>query len=185
MVRYKTLEFMNAPGYRVGDDGSVWSRIVTKGRLVGKGVRAVLGSKWKILKATQRSKKIGLPYLCVCIRTGERRKVYAVHTLVLITFVGPCPKGMQCCHEDGNGTNNRLENLRWDTAKGNAQDNHKTGVTKKGESHGMAVLTKSQVEEIKRMHIPRHHEYGVRGLAKRYKMSPSQICRIVNGQSWQ
>ena len=38
-----------------------------------------------------------------------------VHTLVLTTFVGDRPDGMQACHNNGDKTDNRLENLRWDT----------------------------------------------------------------------
>lgn len=49
----------------------------------------------------------------------ERRQV---HRLLLESFVGPCPDGMEGCHNDGNPRNNRLENLRWDTHSGNMRD---------------------------------------------------------------
>lgn len=56
-------------------------------------------------------------------RSGEmRRKNWAVHRLVLAAFVGPCPEGMEGCHNDGNRTHNTLDNLRWDTRSGNAAD---------------------------------------------------------------
>ena len=45
-----------------------------------------------------------------------------VHRLVLEAFVGPCPEGLVCCHNDGDHTNNHVSNLRWDTLKSNAQD---------------------------------------------------------------
>ena len=41
------------------------------------------------------------------------RKMYAVHRLVLITFVGPPPKGHECHHKDGVRSNNHLSNLKW------------------------------------------------------------------------
>lgn len=44
------------------------------------------------------------------------------HRLVLETFVGPCPEGMQCRHLDGVGTNNDVANLRWGTASENRRD---------------------------------------------------------------
>jgi hypothetical protein len=34
-----------------------------------------------------------------------------VHRLVLETFVGSCPAGMEACHNNGIRTDNRLENL--------------------------------------------------------------------------
>jgi hypothetical protein len=52
-------------------------------------------------------------------------KVYSrrVHCLVLEAFVGPRPPGTQACHApDPDPTNNRLDNLRWDTPSGNALD---------------------------------------------------------------
>jgi len=45
-----------------------------------------------------------------------------VHRLVLEAFIGPAPKGTICCHNDGDPTNNRLENLRWDTHSSNTRD---------------------------------------------------------------
>jgi hypothetical protein len=50
-----------------------------------------------------------------------------VHKLVMEAFVGPCPPGKQCLHRDGNGLNNRLENLRWGTPEENTQDMIKHG----------------------------------------------------------
>ena len=45
-----------------------------------------------------------------------------VHRLVLEAFVGPCPPGMEACHNNDIPSDNRLENLRWDTKSRNAFD---------------------------------------------------------------
>lgn len=42
--------------------------------------------------------------------------------LVLAAFVGPCPDGMEGCHNDGDCTNDLLSNLRWDTRSANNLD---------------------------------------------------------------
>ena len=64
-------------------------------------------------------------------RTGHRRvyisvdgvKSYLrVHRAVLEAFVGPCPEDMEACHWNDDPSDNRLENLRWDTKKANRQD---------------------------------------------------------------
>jgi hypothetical protein len=52
---------------------------------------------------------------------GERKTMY-LHRLVLETFTGACPPGMEGCHNDGNPANNRLTNLRWDTKEANVAD---------------------------------------------------------------
>lgn len=48
--------------------------------------------------------------------------IRTVHSLVMLTFVGKCPKGMEICHNDGNRLNTRLSNLRYDTHKANEAD---------------------------------------------------------------
>lgn len=58
---------------------------------------------------------------------GGRLQQY-VHRLLLAAFVGPCPDGHECCHNDGNGSNNHVTNLRWDTASSNMYDKVKHGV---------------------------------------------------------
>lgn len=71
----------------------------------------------------------GQPRLMSLLRNGDgffirlgRRNIYYVHRLVLITFVGPCPDGMECRHLDGNPSNNRVDNLRWGTKIENSND---------------------------------------------------------------
>jgi hypothetical protein len=54
-------------------------------------------------------------------RSGKVANQY-VHRLVLAAFVGPCPPGNDACHGDGDPTNNRLTNLRWDTHRENMRD---------------------------------------------------------------
>lgn len=49
-------------------------------------------------------------------------RTYSVHQLVMLAFVGPRPEGMEVCHSNGNGLDNRLENLRYDTRVENCRD---------------------------------------------------------------
>ena len=63
-------------------------------------------------------------YLAVHLGAGRR---YLVHRLVLQTFVGPCPKGMEGLHGNGDRGDSRLTNLRWGTASENALDRVKHG----------------------------------------------------------
>jgi hypothetical protein len=45
-----------------------------------------------------------------------------VHALVMLAFVGPRPVGKQTCHRNGDGTDNRLSNLRYGSASDNTLD---------------------------------------------------------------
>ncbi|MBN7395680.1 HNH endonuclease [Mycobacteroides abscessus subsp. abscessus] len=102
--------------YEVSDLG----RVRTVPRLVsmGRGYRTVPGRIRKYGHSTTHG------YLIVGLsRPGKRRATTAlVHRLVLEAFVGPCPDGMEACHFDGDKTNNRLPNLRWDTRRANQDD---------------------------------------------------------------
>jgi len=52
---------------------------------------------------------------------------YKIHKLVLEAFVGKCPDGMETYHIDSDPTNNRLENLKWDTHKNNVAESIRRG----------------------------------------------------------
>ena len=59
-------------------------------------------------------------------RDGISKRFY-VYRLVLEAFVGPCPEGMVACHWNDDPSDNRLENLRWDTEKANQADKMRNG----------------------------------------------------------
>lgn len=61
----------------------------------------------------------------LCREAKEDR--FWVHRLVLETFRGPRPDGMEGCHNDGNPANNHIDNLRWDTKSSNALDRRRHG----------------------------------------------------------
>ncbi len=112
----------------------------------------------------------------------------SVHVLVLETFVGPRPPGMEACHfPDRSHRNNKLDNLRWDTVQANRDDMvfHGTrGIVgdTKGELNGRALLTADMVLEIRR-------RYAAGGcshlsLARAYKVCESTVCKVINGDTW-
>jgi hypothetical protein len=71
------------------------------------------------------------------------------HRLILLTGVGPCPRGMQACHKNGDGRDNRLCNLRWDSARSNMRDRDLHGRTVRGERLWSNKHTVGQVRMVK------------------------------------
>ena len=59
-------------------------------------------------------------------RQGKDQTRY-VHSLVAETFIGSRPEGMEVCHNDGDSTNNHLDNLRYDTSSDNELDKVRHG----------------------------------------------------------
>lgn len=78
------------------------------------------GTKGGILATAKRNKKYN--HLTVTLTSNNSTKYPFVHKLVLEAFVGLRPEGMECCHGDGDPTNNHLSNLRWDTPSKNTYD---------------------------------------------------------------
>ena len=120
-------------------------------------------------------------YLKIALIDGKRKKETNVHRFVLEAFVGPCPEGMEGCHNNGNRTDNRLENLRWDTKLANQADRRKHGTTPLGEKNCKAKLNEEQVREIKA-----HLKDGLtlKKLAVMYSVSFGLISQIKTGRVW-
>jgi hypothetical protein len=109
------------PGYEASDQGRI--RTVTRrvSRGPGRGTRWVYG---RVLKA-RLNPDSNRYYVGVWL--NSKMELHSVHTLVLKAFVGPRPDGLVACHNDGDPTNNRLENLRWDTQSSNIADSIRQG----------------------------------------------------------
>lgn len=58
----------------------------------------------------------------LCMSRDGVAKTHGVHVLVMNSFIGPTPEGMEICHNDGDFRNNRLDNLRYDTHQANMMD---------------------------------------------------------------
>lgn len=66
-------------------------------------------------------------YPTVTLSKGNHRKTKTVHSLIMLSFVGPLPDGKVICHNDGIPQNSTLKNLRYDTVQSNAIDAVKHG----------------------------------------------------------
>lgn len=128
-------EWRPIPGYEgryeVSDEGRVYSLLTNK-----------------FLKPIESG-----GYHMVALYNGGQRLV-RINRLVLMVFIGDAPSGMISCHNDGDSTNNRLSNLRWDTYSSNLHD---------AVRHGNHV-------NANKTHCPRGHEYTEDNL----RMKPSE-----------
>jgi hypothetical protein len=92
------------------------------------------------------------------------RRLPGIHTLALEAFVGPCPPGMEGCHNNGDGLDNRLSNLRWDTKSANSRDSVR---------HGTHVRTR-------RTHCPRRHPLVAPNLVASQAALGRRMCRACH-----
>lgn len=129
--------------YRVSDRGQVKSL----DRVFLNKIGSLWRARGKMLKLGKTRR--GYPHVYLSIY-GEQKR-FMVHRLVLLTFVGSCPKGMETRHLDGNSSNNNLSNLCWGTHQENMQDSVKHGTlhkfTPEERSKGPAAMTPQQRTE--------------------------------------
>lgn len=158
------------PGYQVSNMGRVRSS-----NKCNNNQKYKLLTTWRFNENWPNYRPLAVLY------KNKKRHYRPVHRLVLHVFVGPCPDGMQCCHNDGNKTNNKLENLRWDTPHANAMDKYKHGTMPLGENNVWSKLNKQQIVEIRNRH--RNGESS-RKLAKELGVNKSTILRIARSETW-
>lgn len=133
---------------------------------------------------------VGGRYLQVTVAAPRRRRY--VHELVATAFLGPRPAGHQIAHWNGDGLDNRVENLRYATPAENQDDRLRHGRDNRGEKSGTAKLTREDVMEIRRRYGPyskngRGRAQGgdtQRSLAAEYGVSWQRIGSIVRGETW-
>ncbi|SLH06239.1 NUMOD4 motif-containing HNH endonuclease [Mycobacteroides abscessus] len=103
--------------YEVSDQGRVRSldRMVPVGRHGKPTFRA-----GRVLKPSPGATEY--PRVTLIDAASGLKRFANIHSLVLEAFIGPRPDGMECCHNDGDRSNARLSNLRWDTRSENTLD---------------------------------------------------------------
>lgn len=121
----------------------------------------------------------------VGLRRDGKTYEFRVHQLVLRAFIGPCPAGMEGCHNDGNPLNNDMGNLRWDTHAENLHDAVTHGTASRppvhwGENHHFAKLTFAEVMTIRSM--PTYHGVNAK-LARQFGVSDTTISQIRRNQT--
>lgn len=105
--------------YEVSDDGLV--------RTLPRTTTSYGGRTWRRGATVRRGSSNDTGHLYVKLQHGSRSQTVGVHRLVLLAFVGPAPIGTEACHNNGNPSDNRLANLRWDTRSENVLDRVRHG----------------------------------------------------------
>ena len=140
--------------YEVSDHGRVQS--LDRTLVDATGRRQVVTGR--ILKQTPNT----FGYRCVGLWCGNQRVTRAVHTLVLLAFVGPRPEGLEGLHRNGDSTDNRLSNLHYGTSSENTLDTVRHG------THNHA----------RRDRCIHGHEFAY--VQRRKNGKTQRVCRVCN-----
>ncbi len=167
------VEYRPVPGfpdYRVGSDGSVWSR---------KNGSWGVSQTWKRIYGSTAN---GYTYIRFRREYNDRfKRGKKLHRILLEIFVGPCPPGMEGCHNDGNSMNNEVSNLRWDTHANNVKDRERHGTVPVGNKISSTKLNEDQVREIRSL---LDSGISMEKVAKMYKVTPPNIRAIKTRHTW-
>lgn len=166
----------NFPDYFADEQGNIFS-MNSDGRF---------GSKRPTKARMLKPGKDRDGYFLVSLQRDGKQFTRRGHHLILETFVGPRPEEMEACHNDGNPANNRLDNLRWDTAKNNQHDKiaHGTNHGPRGGENGQSKLNEMQVR-IAHRYCEMDTERGSQAyIAKAFHVTPQNIGSIVRRETW-
>lgn len=171
-------EWRPIPGYEGLYEASSLGRIRRVARWqYNAGQHERIWLREKILRPATQG---GWAYYVSLMRDGKAA-THTVHKLVLTTFVGPRPEGMEGSHLDGDARNCRPSNLVWETHAENIRRKAAHGTQDRGEQVGTSKLTEADVQEMKRLRASglKHRE-----LAQRFGVGGAQVSRILSGKRW-
>jgi hypothetical protein len=155
--------------YEVSDIGRVRSvdrTITCANRWGGETTRRKNGKILSVCKSNSG-------YPCVGLWKNNRGTTREVHRLVLESFIGPCPDGMECRHLNGDPGNNNIKNLCWGTRSENFIDKSVHGNARK--------LKPADVGFIKHW---LDGGFSNSEIAKSFGVSTANIWSIRTGRSW-
>jgi hypothetical protein len=161
-VKYRVVDEDTA--YRVGSDGSVWSRC-PRGK----------AEKWRRLNPFANKKG----YLRVRFRD---RKLRLLNRLVCAAFHGEPPTARhEAAHLDGGLANNAASNLAWKTPTENAADMVLHGTVNRGEKNGQHKLTEISVREMREA---RRAGKSQQALVEQFGVGQGEVSMVLSGKRW-
>lgn len=164
--------YRSVPGYehayRVGRDGSLWTRYL-------RGRRGRIGLAWRELHPDRDYQGYRRASLC----HHGRARPQKIAALVCAAFHGPRPTGQVCRHRDGDPGDDRAANLHWGTPMENVKKDarrHRTNPA--GTRNPNARLRDSEIQEIRALR-GKETQFAI---ATRYGISQGHVSRIQRGE---
>lgn len=157
--------------YMISKSGELWSN---------HNNRHGAGSEWKKMKPLLATMGVNQYYFVHLCKNGKMKRK-SIHSLVLLAFIGPRPGGHDVRHMNGNGLDNRLENLKYGTRTENVADARAHGTTARGETHGAAKLTTENVREIRSLRESGLSQYKI---AARFNVARESVRDILARKNW-
>lgn len=167
---YTNEKWLPVPGYEGLYEVSDHGRVKSLPRVVERAHGVPLPVHGRILATRHPS----LTYPALHLGKPGEIKLWKVHHLVMLAFVGPLPEGLVTRHLNGNPKDNRLSNLSYGTQAENVRDSV---------NHGTNYIYNVQSTKT---HCPRGHLLVEPNLI--VSALPTRKCkackRAVNARNW-
>lgn len=158
--------------HKVTDAGRVYTRVLQYSAKGTQGIQTTIGSDWRPVTGTLTRSGY--------LQVGLHGKTARVNRLVAQAFI-PNPDGLpESHHKNGNPADNRLENIRWGTAKTNAIDRDLHGRTARGERNAMSKLRDNDVRRIRTLLDTR----TLQSIADEFGVSKKLVLLIKQNKAW-
>ena len=155
------VEFKPIPGY--------------EGRYKINKQGTIIGPYGKVLRVYNE------PYPKVYLYADGKKRKLMVHTLVMLTWVGPRPDGLVIRHLDGNILNSNLNNLTYGTYQENEADKLSHGRQNVGERCHNAVLCERKVKIARGLH---KCGFTFTRIAEILQVKYSTAWNAIRGKTW-
>jgi hypothetical protein len=123
-------------------------------------------------------------YSTLKLSVNNVSKTNSVHRLVAETYISNPENKPEVNHWDGNTHNNHVSNLRWSTRVENIKHKHDILNKSNGENHGQSKLKKTDVDWIRNNYVPKHKQFGMNALARKYNIATATIHSIIHNKTW-
>ena len=123
-----------------------WVKIPSYPEYEVSNIGNVRSYKNKIIK--KQSLSSNGKYYFVVVSKDKKQKKISVHRLMMWAFIGIQGKGIEVRHKNGNGLDNKIENLCYGTKSENMQDAIKHGTFSMSSWHPCSKLSTKDIQEI-------------------------------------
>lgn len=162
------------PGYEGLYQASTLGRVRSVDRYIKYSNGREVFTKGKMLSLTLSK---GNGRLQVNLSKNGKVEKTRPYVLVMLAFVGECPDNMEICHINGVKTDDRLENLKYDTISENRIDNYRYG-----SKNNRGKLSIEEVLEIRKLY--KTGDYTQVDIAKMYNVKHYTIGRIIKRKTF-
>lgn len=143
--------------------------------------------KWIRMKGTN-NRRGERGYIQVFLYDESRKyKIFYVHRLVLLHFVGEPPEGKPfVLHLDDNSLNNRVDNLIWGSQVENGRHAAERGRMPRGEACKRSKLKEKDVILIRKelAKLKPHQCRGIQNICDKFGIDRSTVYAIKKQKSW-